>query len=94
MSGDYQLKAVLEKIQRSTFVVSGPSGLLDANQKGWSILETLSEVLEHEHVFEHKRKSSTAIALAVYSYYFDLSLLRTSQMMSILVPTSHESVRN
>jgi transposase-like protein len=67
--------------------------LLYANQGGWAILGTLFEVLERGHVFERKRKSSTAKAPAVYSYHFGLSLRRTSQMVSFLVPTSHESVR-
>ncbi len=66
---------------------------MDATQKGWAILETLFEVLEGGHVFERRRKSNFAKALAVYSYHFGLSLRRTSQMVSFLEPASHESVR-
>ena len=66
---------------------------MDANQKGWAILETLFEVLERGHVFERRRKSNIVKALAVYSYHFGLSLRRTSQMVSFLEPASHEAVR-
>jgi len=66
---------------------------VDANQKEWAILETLFEVLEHGHVFERRRKSSTAKALAVCSHHFGLPLRRTSLMVSFLEPASHEAVR-
>jgi len=63
------------------------------SQKGWVILEKLIGLLESEHVFERRRKSVMAKALAVYSYHFGLSLRRTSQLISFLEPASHEAVR-
>jgi transposase-like protein len=53
----------------------------------------LVKLLEGGHVFERKRKSDTAKALAVFSYHFGLSLRRASQMVSFIEPASHEAVR-